>query len=396
MEACLLTKEQGDLLVATNPTFKSKTTLIEGTEVHQYSYQLAKHSDFFNPIEDLDINALEMRGITFVAQPDGGYERFLFIPKFFNVNETAGWMVDDLVDKEVDSIMDKRDGSAIGFVRLPSGKIVARTKFGFNNPMSLRVNSLLEDNDEYVRFVNCCFDNGLHPLFELTGPDNQIVVLYEEVELKLLMVRDGKGRSFNEKQIAAMMSQWDIPVVDTVEKHESLSELLASARVTKEAEGWVIRYSDGTMAKIKTDWYLALHGLLTDRLAENVIIQAVLNEQIDDIVAAIPESFTKIRQQIEMLTDFVVTTINSETARVVSEIESGPRDCKRSAAMHHSGKRYMSAYMRSFDNLDKEDVYNTIKNQMLKDTYRLMNSRQWLDDYGFDRKQLTLFGSGED
>jgi len=53
-------------------------------------------------------------------------------------------------------------------------------------------------------------------------------------------------------------------------------------------EGWVITFEDGQMAKIKTDKYMQLHGLIgPDAFRENLLVKTILDGNIDDVISAL-------------------------------------------------------------------------------------------------------------
>ena len=113
------TKAQCDTIVANNQAFYRKDLHINGTNVAVYNYRLASLTDFTRPVEnDTSLSAFELLGLTFVEQDDGSWERWLSMSKFFNVNETLGYIADDLVNKPITGIYDKMDGSLIQFVKI--------------------------------------------------------------------------------------------------------------------------------------------------------------------------------------------------------------------------------------------------------------------------------------
>lgn len=92
MEFHLLTKEECDLIVENSEAFYRADREVEGCNVAIYDYRLASLSDF------TDNKAFELRGLCFVEQEDGSWQRNLLMNKFFNVNQCS---MDDLWEIEV-------------------------------------------------------------------------------------------------------------------------------------------------------------------------------------------------------------------------------------------------------------------------------------------------------
>ena len=87
MEYHLLTKEECDLIVEKSEAFYRADREVEGCNVAIYDYRLASLSDF------VDNKAFELRGLCFVEQENGSWQRNLLMQKFFNIGQTS---MDDL------------------------------------------------------------------------------------------------------------------------------------------------------------------------------------------------------------------------------------------------------------------------------------------------------------
>ena len=67
-------------------------------------------------------------------------------------------------------------------------------------------------------------------------------------------------------------------------------------------EGWVVTFEDGQMAKIKTDKYLQLHGLIgPDAFRENLLVKTILDGNIDDVLSVLTTG-NKKNKLIKMIT----------------------------------------------------------------------------------------------
>lgn len=75
----------------TNESFKMKHQTFGDTQVAMCTYFLASPGDFFDAKNDGSmINAQELRGITFVNENKTGWKRYLFMGKWFNINQCNG------------------------------------------------------------------------------------------------------------------------------------------------------------------------------------------------------------------------------------------------------------------------------------------------------------------
>jgi T4 RnlA family RNA ligase len=173
--------------------YESKTN-IDGYNVSIFNYRLAQYSDFINPLKDgSSINALELRGLTFVFRKDGSlYKRYLLLDKFFNLEQTPCSMYSVVKDYKIKNIYNKEDGSIASFVRLPNGKVLGRSKTSFQSDQAIEIQKIYEKDGQIKQFVDFCIDEDIVPIFEYVSPTNRIVVPYANTELILLRMRDNK------------------------------------------------------------------------------------------------------------------------------------------------------------------------------------------------------------
>ena len=81
-----------------------------------------------------------------------------------------------------------------------------------------------------------------------------------------------------------------------------LDDLLARKEIDQSnIEGWIITFEDGMMAKVKTERYMSLHGLIgPDAFRENLLVKTILDNNIDDVIVALVPG--EKRDKIEKLT----------------------------------------------------------------------------------------------
>jgi len=374
MKFNLLTRDEALAITQKSEAFFVQKTEVQGYKVEMYNYRLAGYEDF------VEHNAWEMRGLTFVFNPETNkWERNLALQKFFNVNQTPDWLYSDVKDKEIVSVQEKADGSMITFVRLPNGKVRAKTKMSFESEQAKMAQKVYDENENYQRFIKTSLDAGHTPIFEIVSPFNQIVVLYDVTKLELLQIRLRDGSYIMSDFVKVAADEFDIPSVKNFKELRDLDTLLELKASNKEdIEGWVITFKDGQMAKVKTDAYLAKHGTVSE-IRENSIIKATLDEEVDDILSVLTPNTPKYDQVLE-ISSKTAHYFNAKVDEVVKFVEENWKgDFKDFADKHKTEKDFWfyTKAIKSVKGVEKgaEDI---VKYQIKKDTFHLMSARKWL------------------
>jgi RNA ligase len=171
--------------VKTDLIFYETKFEIEGYQVSVFNYRLPQYSDFYDVFD-----AREIRGISFVFDQGKVWKRYLMLHKFWNLNQVTESQYSVLKDKKIKTIHNKEDGSMISFIALPNGKIVAKTRMGFDNPQTQAAMTLYNARPELQKFVTTCLQQDLMPIFEYVSFQNKIVLNYDKSDIILLRLRD--------------------------------------------------------------------------------------------------------------------------------------------------------------------------------------------------------------
>lgn len=394
-----------------SPFYEVKS-VVDGYNVSVFNYRLAKSSDFSNPIPDRpEIKAYEMRGLTFVFNKDGSlYNRYVLLEKFFNINQAPESLYSVVKNYKIKFINNKEDGSIATFIKLPNGKIVGKSKLGFDNDQANAINKIYHTNNDIKTFVDWCLNNDIIPIFEFVAPSNRIVLRYPADELILLRLRDlNIGKHLNIKDYLDRIGTIRIaPFRDDVKDLDQLIELTAT-EVDK--EGYVVTAEDehghDFFFKIKTPWYMERHGLLTEDIyRENVIIDYILSDKIDDVLGQIPEDEKEARERIFKIISIVKKTISDKMASVEKEydwvVKSGMT--KKEYALNHrvgnpnfhfvvnliklnelknmSKEEIEKTYSDISDyesEIERRETYEVVKEWIRDNTKRLEIARSWLE-----------------
>ncbi len=308
--------------VPDSPFYESKME-VNGYPVSVFNYRLAQYKDFANPIpEKPELKGYEMRGLTFVFDKDGSlFNRYVLLEKFFNLNQVPESLYSVVKNYKIKFINNKEDGSIASFIKLPNGKIIGKSKMGFDNEQADGINRVYKTNKEVKSLVDWCLNNDIVPIFEYVAPNNRIVLRYPSEELILLRLRDNKtGKHIDIRNHLDKVGSIRVaPFEDDVRDLDHLVELTAT-QVDK--EGSIVTCEDENgrdfFFKLKTPWYCERHGLLTEDLyREHIIIGYILDDKIDDILGQVPEDEKEAHERINKIISIVKRTISDK----VSEIE---------------------------------------------------------------------------
>jgi T4 RnlA family RNA ligase len=356
-----------------SPFYETKIE-VEGFPVSIFNYRLAQYSDFNEPIKsNPNLKAFEMRGLTFVFNKDGSlYNRYVLLEKFFNLNQVPDSMYSVVKNYKIRFVNNKEDGSIASFVKLPNGKVVGKSKMGFDNDQANGINKIYKTNPDVKSFVDWCLNNDIVPIFEYVAPHNRIVLRYSEEELILLRLRDNKtGKHIDIKDHLDKIGSIKIA---PFEDDHTLDDLIEKSKTEAEKEGWIVQFDNGHMVKIKTDWYFQRHGLLTnDIYREHIIIGYILDDVIDDILGQIPEDEKETHLRIQKIISIVKRALNKKVVEIESAyndfVKSGS-DKKDYALNHRVGNENFPFVM----NMDKAEKLKSMSKEEILDIYDDMES----------------------
>lgn len=364
--------------------FYESKFVVDGYNISVFNYRLAQYKDFVTPLENRpDVKAYEMRGLTFVFNNDGSiFNRFLLLEKFFNLNQVPESMYSIVKDYKIKFVNNKEDGSIASYIQLPNGKILGKSKMGFDNEQANGINRIYKTRTDVKEFVDWCLENNITSIFEYVSPANRIVLRYLEEDLILLRMRDNStGKHLDIKNYLDKIGTIRIaPFEDDFKDLDSLVEVNAT-QVDK--EGVIVQtedeYGKDFFFKLKTPWYMSLHGLLTDDIyREHIIIGYILDEKIDDVLGQIPVEQHDARERIEKIIKIVKEQVDIK----VKDIE---KSYQKFLDMESNRKDYAILYNKKDTNfgyvmaLDKgRDIYDISKEYIREKTKRLLMAREWL------------------
>jgi len=372
--------------------FYESNFVIDGYNISVFNYRLAQYKDFVTPLENRpDVKAYEMRGLTFVFNEDGSlFRRFLLLEKFFNLNQVPESMYSIVKDYKIKFINNKEDGSIASFIKLPNGKVLGKSKMGFDNEQANGINRIYRTRTDVKKFVDWCLQNEITAIFEYVSPANRIVLRYLDEDLILLRMRDNTtGKHLDIKNYLDKIGTIKIaPFEDDNKDLDSLIEVIAK-EVDK--EGVIVqaedKYGKDFFFKLKTPWYCERHGLLTnDIYREHIIIGYILDDKIDDILGQIPEDEKEAHERINKIIQIVKKVIDEKVIDIKNSYQVY-------LDMDSNNKEYALKYYKKEPNFSYVmqmakgiDPYELAKDWLRDKTKRLMIAREFLKE-----KDPTLF-----
>ena len=209
--------------------------------------------------------------------------------KFFNVNErdeTQSHLI-DLSEPHV--ILEKLDGSMITPVMTHvDGVKVMRwgTKMGLTD-VSAGPEEFVKNHQHIAQFALWLMESGFTPIFEWCSRKQRIVIDYPVDRLVLIAVRNTiTGQYDSYTRMVEYGTNFGIDVVKAYKgTAENMELLLAETRDLKGAEGYVIRFHDGHMLKVKAEEYCRFHKTKDSMTLEKNIVDLLVNDKVDDTKA---------------------------------------------------------------------------------------------------------------
>ena len=229
--------------------------------------------------------------------------------------------------------------------------------------MAKPVEEFVKNNPQYEKFATSCIANGVTPIFEWCSRKQRIVLDYKEDQLILTALRDMKT---GEYAVFDSLNQYaryhSITVVRAFEPQTDMKAFLEYVHDLEDLEGFVVRFDDGHMLKLKCQWYLQIHRAKEAILQDRNIVEIILDEKLDDIKAHLPAEDRDRLSEFEHDFNIEVSFRCIEIESILKNIEADGID-RKTFALEIAPK--FDNFLRSsvftcWD--DKSKVYNTVRN----------------------------------
>ena len=262
--------------------------------------------------------------------------------KFFNLEEHSS----EEIPNEDFEVYEKLDGS-LGILFWYQGKWILASKGSFTSSQSVKGKQILSEkyNVEPI-------PKGYSTLVEIIYPENRIVCNYgdDEVLVVLSMISSANGKELDYDSLLKINEETGLPVV---KKYDGLKDYKTlKSTISKDREGYVIKFRSGLRVKIKGEDYVYLHILLTEFSTIDICEYLKDKKDLNFLLEKVPDEFdTWVRNTVR---DLVVRHDNilKDYTEIFNDLASKNLDRKDFA---ENAKRYTHSSLL-FSMLNGKDV----------------------------------------
>lgn len=325
--------KDGYISVATHPE-KSSLKLLNYSRSTQYE---GKWNDATKMARGLIVesNEPDYSDAVIVERP---WKKFFTLSQIKNDDGTGGWALGDEEENasaaptELDrldfdapaEVTDKMDGSLGILYEAPDGKLALSTKGSFVSEQANMYTEMLRENEEIYAAAEQLKNNnqGTTFMFELIGPENQIVVAYDEPKVVFIGAvdkKDGKYRSVTEFE-DTWSNEKGLETTEVLAAHSLREALQLPPRENR--EGVVVMLKNDNVEKqmqikIKQDDYLKIHRLLF-AMNKKSMFEFTRDGVYEEQMAQIPAT---ARKYFDMKHKMVVNAFNKRREEALVEYE---------------------------------------------------------------------------
>lgn len=251
----------------------------------------------------------ECRGILF---DDAGRIMSRRYHKFFNLNERPETSIDKIDLSKKHWILEKLDGSMITpfysnvvgtdlpkIINWENGIIV---NYGNNNIvwgskagatfLTPQIEEFVKSHPIYLYFALDMMNNGFTPIFEWCSNKNRIVISYPEDRLVLTAIRNTVEGNYLPYE-SMLEYQKFYPGIEIIKQYkgtvQNMLQFSDDVKSMQGIEGFVIRFEDGQMIKMKCDEYVLYHKSKNDLQFEKNVVAIIAEGRADDFRVLLSE-----------------------------------------------------------------------------------------------------------
>jgi RNA ligase len=297
------------------PAIKGRNEFIvaEREDYKVVNYVVNKEDTFFSGDPEIDAIRRELRGLIFDNE-----NNLISRPyhKFFNVNEREETQLSVFAEKtstQNHMFLEKLDGSMVRPLKIGDSTFMA-TKMGITDT-GLRASKFFWSQQKIMSFVDEIYKE-FTPIFEWLSLEDRIVLDYGDPQLVLTAIRNNfSGEYISYDMMKILADRFDLNIVGAkvVEDISDMQSVLNDISKETDSEGYVVRFEDGHMVKIKNEWYVTLHRSKELATNDRLIVKCILEESVDDLKPLLMESDLVRVVKME-------TVVNNALLEIVSSI----------------------------------------------------------------------------
>lgn len=308
---------------------------------------------------------LECRGIIF-CNKTGSILRRPY-QKFFNLGERDSLSYNAISSQGNANILEKLDGSMISPFVTHSGKMIWGTKMGETH-LTPKVEAFL--HGLYEVFARELISRNFTPIFEWMNPEDRIVLDYgDHAKLVLVAIRNmftGEYHSYS--QMVQLATIYSIPVVNMLTEKAFSEDFIESVKSEEGIEGYVVRFDNGNMCKIKCEWYCTIHKAKSYLTKERHVVELILEQKLDDLKSLLLKDDLERLEAFEISFHKAFTTLVAmvETNLAAVHFEKISRKEFALKYLEHIPKWLANFIFKHFDEpINKEELVKTITNYIV-------------------------------
>lgn len=250
------------------------------------------------------------------------------------------------------------------------GEWVLATRGSFTSPQAIKGSELLEKYD-YNRLAK-----DYTYLFEIIYLENRIVCNYDFEDLILLgMIHTKTGNEVNihnddneDIRLKNLLRNLNFKIV-TLYKTWGESYDLLKEEISKDREGYVIRFKNGFRMKIKGDEYVRLHKILTNISNRDIWEYLKDNKPFDELLEKVPDEFNNwVRETVKDLQnkfDTIKIDVENEFKELINKKEFAEK-IKDNPNRSFLFKR-LDSYSNQLNEMIWDSIYPTYSKPFKKD-----------------------------
>jgi hypothetical protein len=232
------------------------------------------------------------------------------------------------------------------------GEWIFATRGSFTSEQSIRGKEILDKKYDYSSLRK---DNTY--LFEIIYPENRIVVDYkgEEKLVVLGVIHTETGEEVPDSSLFHMQEGgWELVTVYKTwgETYDILKE-----EISKDREGYVIRFKNGFRMKIKGEEYVRLHRILTNISNRDIWEYLKDNKPLDDLLEKVPDEFNDwVKSEVANFKEMYMITLTMAELTFIKFIK--PEMSRKEAAeiIKTKDKNIQPILFKKLDNKDYSDL----------------------------------------
>jgi RNA ligase len=271
--------------------------------------------------------------------------------KFFNYEEHKP---EDIPNEDY-VVYEKMDGS-LGILFNYENEWIMATRGSFTSPQAIKGKEILDRHD----ISSWRKDNTY--LFEIIYPENRIVVDYGNEEKLVVLGAFHTETGYEIPDSSLFWTQDSGFEVVTTYKTWGESYNLLKEEISKDKEGYVIKFKNGFRIKIKGEEYKRLHKILTNISNRDIFEYVKEDKPLDEILDKVPDEFYNWVKETKEHFEQQHKTIDLEYRLIFKNITER-NDIKDKKTFAHYALSYSnsSILFAMFDNKEyKHIIWKTI------------------------------------